>query len=564
MDLSSAIVERGGAEPVKFDLFSIDASAQIGLDQILEGLDRAAEDENIEGIFLNISGVSALPATLEDIREGLEEFKESGKWIVAWSEGMTQTGYYMNSVADEVYLHPNGLIEIVGLKSQVMFYPGMFEKLGMDVTVLRGPNNKYKSAVEPFLRKNFSEANKEQLEALLGDFWRTMQDAIARNRNIDASVIDDIANNMGIRIAEHTVEYGLVDALLYEDEIDALLEEKVGEDEVETISFMEYTIPEMLFGIDFEDPEAISNLFANDSDSEDSDSEELGEIAVIYAVGAIESGAGDATTIGSETIAGAIREARLAPDVKAVVLRVNSPGGSALASDVIWRETVLLKEAGKHFVVSMGDLAASGGYYISTAADRIFANNTTITGSIGVFGMIPNVGGAYESVLGVSFDKITTHDHAGQPDGLFAMTQSEIDAYNEVIVNIYEDFTSKVSDGRGLSAEKVEEAARGRVWTGEDALEIGLVDEIGSLEDAIAYAEGLIEGEGEIEKVFLPEFKDPFEMMFEDLIGVRSGLEALNLLGADDRVIDEIISVKRMIESGDVIQARMPYNLYID
>lgn len=565
MDLSSAIVERGGAEPVKFDLFSIDASAQIGLDQILEGLDRAAEDENIVGIFLNISGVSAMPATLEDIREGLEEFKESGKWIVAWSEGMTQTGYYMNSVADEVYLHPNGLIEIDGLKSQVMFYPGMFEKLGMDVTVLRGPNNKYKSAVEPFLRKNFSEANKEQLEALLGDFWRTMQDAIARNRNIDASVIDDIANNMGIRIAEHTVEYGLVDALLYEDEIDALLEEKVGEDEVETISFMEYTIPEMLFGIDFEDPEAISNLFANDSDSEDSDSEELGgEIAVIYAVGAIESGAGDATTIGSETIAGAIREARLAPDVKAVVLRVNSPGGSALASDVIWRETVLLKEAGKHFVVSMGDLAASGGYYISTAADRIFANNTTITGSIGVFGMIPNVGGAYESVLGVTFDKITTHDHAGQPDGLFAMTQSEIDAYNEVIVNIYEDFTSKVSDGRGLSAEKVEEAARGRVWTGEDALEIGLVDEIGSLEDAIAYAEGLIEGEGEIEKVFLPEFKDPFEMMFEDLIGVRSGLEALNLLGADDRVIDEIISVKRMIESGDVIQARMPYNLYID
>ena len=328
---------------------------------------------------------------------------------------------------------------------------------------------------------------------------------------------------------------------------------------------MEYTIPEMLFGLDFEDPEAISNLFANDSDSEDSDSEELGgEIAVIYAVGAIESGAGDATTIGSETIAGAIREARLAPDVKAVVLRVNSPGGSALASDVIWRETVLLKEAGKHFVVSMGDLAASGGYYISTAADRIFANNTTITGSIGVFGMIPNVGGAYESVLGVSFDKITTHDHAGQPDGLFAMTQSEIDAYNEVIVNIYEDFTSKVSDGRGLSAEKVEEAARGRVWTGEDALEIGLVDEIGSLEDAITYAERLIEGEGEIEKVFLPEFKDPFEMFIEDLTGVRSGLEALNLLGADDRVIDEIISVKRMIESGDVIQARMPYNLYID
>ena len=264
-----------------------------------------------------------------------------------------------------------------------------------------------------------------------------------------------------------------------------------------------------------------------------------------------ESGKGDAATIGSVTIAEAIKRARLAPDVKAVVLRVNSPGGSALASDVIWRETVLLKEAGKHFVVSMSDLAASGGYYISCAADKIYANSTTITGSIGVFGMIPNIGGALEKHLGVTFDKIKTHDHAGSPDGLFAMSQYEMNAINEVIIDIYDDFTSKVAEGRGLSAEEVEEVARGRVWTGEDALEIGLVDELGNLDDAIAYAEELIGGD-EHELIYLPEMKDPFEAMIEDFVGIQSRIDALELLGINDVHLKDVNSVVKMIESGDV------------
>ena len=242
-DLTTAIVERGGAEPFALDLFTMNASPQIGLDQIIEGLDRASQDDDIEGILLNISGVSSYPSTLEDIRAAIEDFKTSGKWVVAWSEGMTQSGYYMNSVADEVYLHPNGMTDILGLKSQVMFYPGMFEKLGMDVTVLRGPNNKYKSAVEPYLRDDFSPANREQMEALLGGFWSTMKEAIARDRGIDESVIDDIANNIGIRVAEDMLELKLADALLYEDELEALLEGKLGDSELSEISFMEYTLP---------------------------------------------------------------------------------------------------------------------------------------------------------------------------------------------------------------------------------------------------------------------------------------------------------------------------------
>ena len=560
-DMNTSIIERGGGNDISFGLGGLDAEQQVGLDQILEGLERASSDDDIDGIFLNISGAGSYPSTLEDIRAGLEAFKDSGKWIVAWSEVMSQKGYYMNTVADEVYLHPNGSLSIAGLSSQIMFYPGLFEKLGIDVTVLRGPNNKYKSAVEPFIRDDFSEANREQLYAMLADFWDEMRDAIAESRGIDAALIDEVANNISIRLAEDAKELSLVDDLLFEDELNALLEDKLGEDvELSKISFMEYTVDERMFGIDMSDPDAIMEIF---EEGEEEDDENLGgDVAVIYAVGGIESGKGDAATIGSVTIAEAIKRARLAPDVKAVVLRVNSPGGSALASDVIWRETVLLKEAGKHFVVSMSDLAASGGYYISCAADKIYANSTTITGSIGVFGMIPNIGGALEKHLGVTFDKIKTHDHAGSPDGLFAMSQYEMDAINEVIIDIYDDFTSKVAEGRGLSAEEVEEVARGRVWTGEDALEIGLVDELGNLDDAIAYAEELIGGD-EHELIYLPEMKDPFEAIIEDFAGIQGRIDALELLGINDVHLKDVNSVVKMIESGDVVQARIPYNIHI-
>jgi protease-4 len=568
MSLDNTIVERGGAEPFTLNFMSMSAQAQIGLDQIIDGLSRAAQDDNIKGLVLQIDGVSAMPSTLEDIRDAIEDFKKSGKWVVAWSETMSQGAYYMNSVADEVYLHPVGGMTLQGLRSVSMFYPGLLEKLGMDVTVLRGPNNKFKSAVEPFFRKDFSEANKEQLSALLGGIWTNIKTDIATSRGISESEVDAIAEAMAIRLPGDALEHNLVDALLYEDEFDALLELKLDSVELNILSFGEYTLPERMFGLDLSDPEGLVDFFedisSEDSSDDDSEGEELGgDIAVIYAVGAIESGEGDAATIGSVTIARALREARLAPDVKAVVLRVNSPGGSALASDVIWRETVLLKEAGKHLVVSMGDLAASGGYYISCEADRIFANPTTITGSIGVFGLIVNKGGAYEKLLDVSFDEIRTHSHAGMPDGLFAMSEYEKDAYNEMIVDIYEDFTGKVAAGRGMSSEAVEEVARGRVWTGIDALEIGLVDELGNLDDAVRYAEELI-GNDDAIKIYLPEMMDPLEQMIEDMMGVHSGLEALNLLGADPAFLKEVLGVKRMIETGDIYQTRLPYTLHID
>ena len=567
VNLDAAIVERG-TEPFTFNVFDMTPVPQLGLDQLLDGLERAAEDDNIKGILLQVDGVSASPSTLEDIRQGLDYFQASGKWIVAWSETMSQTGYYMSSVADEVYLHPNGGMELLGLRAQTMFYPGLFEKLGIDVTVLRGPNNKFKSAVEPLLRKDFSEANKEQLNALLGDIWDMIRSGIANSRGLQPQQIDDIAENILVKSPTDALALNLIDGLLYSDERDELLESKLDTLELSTLSFGEYTFPERMFGFDISDPDAllemIDDISSEKPDTNSSDSDPLGgQIAIIYAVGGIESGAGDATTIGSETIAAAIKKARLAPDVQAVVLRVNSPGGSALASDVIWRETILLKEAGKHLIVSMSDLAASGGYYISCAADKIYANPTTITGSIGVFGVIPNLGGAYEKHLGMTFDAVSTHSHAGKPDGLFAMSPFEIAAYNEIISDIYEDFTSKVADGRGMTREQVEEVARGRVWSGADALEIGLVDELGNLNDAIEYTETLL-GDVPATKIYLPETKEPIEQMMEDLMGVKAGLDALNILGADSRIIDEILSVKNMIESGDIYQTRMPYTIHID
>ena len=562
MNLSSNIVERGGEVPFALNFASLTPDPQIGLDQILDGLTRAAIDDNIKGLYLNVSGVSAMPSTIEDIRHGIEKFRESGKWVVAWSETMSQTGYYLNSVADEVYLHPAGGMTLLGLRAQSMFYPGLLDKLGIDVTVLRGPNNKYKSAVEPLLRKNYSESNKEQLGALLGEFWTTISSSIAESRGLSTSDLDAVAEEIGVRLPIDAVELGLIDAVFYEDELEALLESNLDSLELETISFGEYALPENMFGMSMSE-ENLADLVStlSDDDTEESDTEELGgEIAVIYAVGAIESGDGDAETIGSATTAAAIKAARLAPDVKAVVLRVNSPGGSALASDVIWRETILLKEAGKTLVVSMGDLAASGGYYISCAADKIYANPTTITGSIGVFGIIPNLGGMYEKHLGVTFDEIATHSHAGKPDGVFAMSDFEIQAYNEIITGIYSDFTSKVAQGRNLTAAQVEEIARGRVWSGNDALEIGLVDEIGNLEDAINFVEELI-NIPDANLIYLPEIRDPFEVLIEDLTGVRAGFDALGFVAGDNSTLNEIISVKRMVESKDIYQTRLPFSL---
>ena len=566
VSLTSGIVERGGNDmPFSFSLGGgLEPNVQMGLNQILDAFDRAAGDEQIDGVLLNVAGVPVMPSMMEDLRAGLDVLKDSGKFVVAWSETMSQKALHFNSAADEVYLHPQGGMALSGLRSQSMFYHGMLEKLGISVTVVRGPNNKYKSAVEPYFRKGFSAENREQTIALLEGFWQDMAQDVEASRGLTEGTLDDLANDLTIRGPQDALEAGLVDGLLYEDELTALLTEKLEGETPEFISLGEYTLEERFLG----GMDALAQILesAEEKDDDEDEGEELGgNVAVIYAVGAIESGDGDATTIGSETVSEALRQAREADDVKAVVLRVNSPGGSALASDVIWRETILLKESGKPFVVSMSDLAASGGYYISCAADRIYANPTTITGSIGVFGMIPNLGGMLEKHVGISFDEVALHNHAGQPDGMFAPDDVTLAAINESVTDVYEAFTSRVAEGRGMTKEAVEEVARGRVWTGLDALEAGLVDEMGDLEEAVQYAAFLAEiGPEDIVRVALPEATDPFESFVADLTGAELGLQALGFAGVDSDLLQELWQVRRMVESGDPIQARMPYTLHID
>ena len=564
IDMSTPITERSSND-ANFTLAGFEANSTMGLRDFILTLEEAAADDDVEGVFLNFESVPAAPATLADLRSALENFKSSGKWIIGWAEGMTMGGLYLASVADELYLHPNGYADISGMRLQTTYYKGMLEKLGVGMTVLRGPDNEYKSAVEPFTRKSMSDSNREQLTALLDDIWSEVRRGIATGRGIDAQRIDEMAEALALRTAEDGVEWEIFDGLLYEDELKERIKEKVGGEEPVYVSLDEYMNPNSMEGFAAEFELNFLEALNNQEYGESEEEEPLGgPLAVIYATGGIEMGKGDDQTIGSETLAEAIRKARLAPDVEAVVLRVSSPGGSALASDIIWRETELLKEAGKTFVVSMGDYAASGGYYISAGAERIFASPNTITGSIGVFGMLPYAKELLEDKMGLAYDDVRTHPHAGI--GLEAqLDEVQMEAMNASITNIYEDFVSIVAKGRGMEYDEVDAIARGRVWTGQDAQKIGLVDELGDLQDAIDAAAELAGLDSLVEDdiVFLPESKDPFEQFVEELAGAELLLEAMVDAGLSREQLEQLLAVRRMVASDDRIQARLPYFISI-
>ena len=564
MDFDGPITERS-TQDADFSLSGFEASSTMGLRDIIQGLEKAAEDEDVEGIYMNLEGAAAAPSTMLDLRNAIGRFQESGKWIIGWGEMATMGGMYLTSSADELYLHPNGYADFSGMRLQTTYFTGMLDKIGVGMTVLRGPDNEFKSAVEPFTRKSMSAANRKQMTALMEGIWSQTSGAIAEGRGVDESSLDEIAENIALRTAEDAVEWELFDGLLYEDELKERIKERLDGEEPIYVDFSEYLSPGGMAGLELKlEGDFFESLFSSDY-GEKEESKELGApLAVIYAVGGIDMGEGDDQTIGSATLSEALRQARLAPDVEAVVLRVSSPGGSALASDIIWRETELLKEAGKTLVVSMGDYAASGGYYISAGADRIFANPTTITGSIGVFGMLPYAEELLKDKMGLAFDDVRTHSHAGIGlDAELDVVQRE--AMNASITNIYNDFVGIVADGRGMSFEDVDAIARGRVWTGEDALEVGLVDELGDLDAAIAHAAELagLDSLDEDEIVFLPEAVDPFEQFVKDLAGAEMLGEALINAGIPANQWRQWLSVKRMVNSKDRIQARLPYFIEI-
>ncbi len=534
IDLTSPIVERASENPFENLSFNnMDPQKELELKSILDNIEKARTDDRIKGIYLNSPFVNAGLSQTEEIRNKLLKFKKSGKFIISYAEYYSQIGYYLSSVADEIYLNPEGVLELKGLSAQIMFYKGLLEKLDVDMQIIR--HGKFKSAVEPFILDKMSKANREQVSLLLTTITDNIFDSIASQRGLALNRIEELADNLELNTAANCLENNFVDALIYQDELENKLKRKLGEkSKLKLISLVKY-----------------KNAKVKKEGKISRD-----KIAIIYATGEINSGKGDLKSIGSETTAKAIKKAREDEKVKAIVLRVNSPGGSPLASDVIWRETTLAKVE-KPLVISMGDVAASGGYYIACSADTIVANPTTITGSIGVFGWIPNLQNFYKNKLGITIDTVNSHKYADIGINR-ALSSFEREKLKEKIVDTYATFISHVAEGRDMSTAAVDDIGQGRVWTGYDAKRLGLVDVLGGLETAIDIAADLAKL-SDYRIVSLPKKEDPLETFIKEMTGEESKYIA-DYLGVDRKFVKSIESLIK----GERIQARMPFILEIN
>lgn len=492
--LSENISERSADNPFEdFDFMSFENNSSLGLKEIITTIAKAKDDQNIKGIYLDLSMVSGGLTTVEEIRNALIDFKKSNKFIYAYSEIYTQKAYYLASVADSVYLNPAGLLELKGFNAQYMFFKGALDKLEIEPQIIRVGS--FKSAVEPYMQTQMSDSNRLQTSVFMGSIFNHMIANIADARKLNSDSVNSIAVDLKVRNAEDAVKYKLADALRYKDEVLNTLMIASNRGSIKDLNFIDLK-------------KYVKSAKPNISTDKN-------KIAVIYANGEIVGGEGNENIIGSEGISRAIRQARLDDQVKAVVLRVNSPGGSALASDVMWREIVLTKKV-KPVIVSMGDVAASGGYYIACAADVIVAEPTTITGSIGVFGILFNAQKFFNNKLGITFDQVKTGKYADLGDYTRALTESERFIIQNEVNRIYEDFTQKVALGRNMPIEKVKSIAEGRVWSGIDAKRIGLIDEFGNTDTAIAIAAKKAKLSS-YRVISLPEIEDPIKKLMRNL-----------------------------------------------
>ena len=542
MKLDYDIPDRTVDDPLgSFNFNSMETKESTGMTTILHNIEHAKTDPNIKGIYLELSEIPTSTATLQEIRNKLLEFKESGKFIVTYGESYSQSAYYMASVADKIFLNPEGALDLHGMASQIMFYKHLFEKLDIEMQIVRGPNNRFKSAVEPYFLDKMSEANREQMDKLLNSIWGEILTSISQSRNISVEQLNKIADNLETYFdAQKALEYGLVDNLYYKDQ---LLDELKG-----------------LTGSN-KDINAIGN--ANYAKSYKDKSSSKNEVAVIYALGQIYDGKGDEEqNIYSENLSKTIRKAREDENVKAIVLRVNSPGGSAVASAIIGRE-LDLTQAEKPIIVSMGDYAASGGYWISAKADYIFADPTTLTGSIGVFGTFPNLQGLLNDKIGLTFDVAKTNENSDFGKVTQPLTEFQYGKLQEMVVKTYDDFTKRVAEGRGLTQTYVDSIGQGRVWSGVDAIEIGLVDQLGDMEDAIAYAAQKAELGNDFKVTEWPKQKDFFTRIMESVNDNGSDkLDAAmrSKLGTYYNYIQGL----EYLQKNTGIQARMPFDMVIE
>ena len=492
MNLNYDIPERTNSNSLAM-YFNTDKVDMAGMNDILNNIDAAATDANIEGIFLDLSTIGTSTANIEEIRNRLISFKESGKFLISYAEAYTQSAYYLASVSDKIYMLPDGVLDIHGIASQGTFYKHLLEKLDIEMQIIRPANNRFKSAVEPYFLDEMSDANREQTSVYLNSMWNKICSDISASRNIEIETINKMADELTLMFdTQAAVDYGFIDELIYKDELLAKLHELTNTDDNKKINIIKNTQyakvrPELMKGED--------------------------NIAIVYASGQIIDGEGDDTKIGSTTLSAAIRKARTDKKVKAIVMRVNSPGGSAVASEVIRREVELAAKE-KPVIVSMGSYAASGGYWISSTADYIFADPNTLTGSIGVFGTFPNLKGFLNDKVGLTFDEVKTNENADFGSLYKPLTPYQMTMMQKHVTDTYDEFITLVSETRGLRKTFVDSIGQGRVWSGTDAIAIGLVDELGGIDKAIAYAADKAGLTSYSIKEF-PKQEDPLQNLFK-------------------------------------------------
>lgn len=504
-----------------------------GVIQIKEAIEAATFDENIKGIYLSAGDINAGASQIDEIRESLIQFKISGKFVYAYAESYSEAAYYLASVADSIFLNPVGLLELNGISNTYPFFKGTLDKLGLEVQVFKV--GKFKSAVEPFILDKMSEANKTQTLSYLSSLNSYHLNQIAISRNLDENRIKIISDSMLVHNPLDAKRLGIVDELLYYDQVLAILKKKSGIKESEKIKFISYS--------------KYKNTYSNTEDV----SENNNKVAIIVAEGEIESGNGDEKTIGSDKIAEEIRKARLDNKVKAVVLRINSPGGSALASDIMWRE-VTLTAAKKPIIASMSDVAASGGYYMAMGCTKIVARPNAITGSIGVFGLVLNAQNFMKDKIGITFDGVKTGKFSDVGTLTRPCTPYEKMMIQKEVESIYTDFVSKAAKGRKMSFEKLENLASGRVWSGIEAKENGLVDQLGGLYDAIDLAVETAKLDSNYVIEYRPKKKEFLEKIFSSMSAdakIRSLKAELGLAFGDFLAYEKI-------KKHTGIQARLP------
>ncbi len=539
LDLSEVSLDYAGK--INFKDFNYFETNHNGLTDVLNAIENAKTDDKIKGISIlkNQSGLGL--AQSQAIRKKLADFKKSGKFVVAYSDVLAQKDYYLNSVADTVYLNPIGELDFKGLSSEVLFMKELQEKTGLKMEVIR--HGKYKSAVEPYLNQEMSPANREQVTVLLNSVWNTIVTDISESRNISVDSLNAIANSLGARTPELALAKKMIDKIAYEDEYHNAIRTKLKvtkNEDYNTVSILDY---------------------AKNNATSVSDFTKKDIIAVIYAQGEIHGGEGKINIIGEGSIKRSLKAAREDENVKSIVLRVDSPGGSALTSELIWREIELTKKV-KPIVVSMGNVAASGGYYIACNSNTIFAEKSTITGSIGVFGMLPNMSTLAKNI-GINAEQVKTHENASGYS-LFEPIDENFKQFTlESVENIYGTFLKRVAEGRKMTTAQVDSIAQGRVWTGTDALKLGLVDKIGGLEDAIKHAATL----GKTKSYQVENYPE-YEQSFEDLLNNLTGISMFQTKDAllREHIGEESYLLIQQIKKANQIkgvQALMPFELNI-